>query len=254
MPRSQAYAPRTSARTPGDGLSWNRAAAGRGEALGREPRVEHEDVARRREGIDGERGRRRGGQDGADARAEQPLGLGLGVPHVEGLDVDRLDDERERPRSIREARSAPSSGGLGVFLVLGRLEAARRRALSAAGRRPLGGRRLGVGLRRPPRLRSARFADSACASRRSSRRSAGGPDPARPPASSSPCLISAPNQAPGPVRGRSAPRRSAGPAGAAGEADRGTSCAGAWPARHARSATDGDDREMPAAHADEILP
>jgi len=25
MPRSQAYAPRTSARTPGDGLSWRRA-------------------------------------------------------------------------------------------------------------------------------------------------------------------------------------------------------------------------------------
>ena len=67
----------------------------------------------------------------------------------------------------------------------------------------------------------------------------GGPGSSSALASSRPCLISAPNQEPGPFRGRSAPSFSVGPLGAAGRGapGRGLGWAGAWPARHARSVT-----------------
>ena len=181
------------------------------------------------------------GQDGADAGPEQPLGLGLGVPHVEGLDVDRLDDEGQRPRSVprldRVGRRV-RRGLLGLARVrgdvLGRPVGGCSRRRSSASPRSTGRRRLALVRRGCRRSRSAAPASAARRGLRrrlaparsrtpvrfppSSRGSAAVPDPARRLASSRPCLISAPNQEPGPFRGRSAPSavwaRWAQPAGA----------------------------------------
>ena len=96
-------------------------------------------------GVGGQRRRRRGRQDGGDPRAEQPIGLVSGGSQVEGLNIERLDDER----SVR-GRSGGSMGSRGARL--GAFAAPRSMrtlgvALAGAGpRRGPGRRHLGVAL------------------------------------------------------------------------------------------------------------
>ena len=68
-------------------------------------------------------------------------------------------------------------------------------------------------------------------------------------ASSRPCLISVPNQAPGPDSGSSAPRRRAGPDGVAG---RGAPLTWRLGGRISKEHDDAQDHETPSAHANKF--
>ena len=97
-----------------EGLSWNsvRLAAGK-RSVGR-PAWSTSDIARGSDRVRGERRRRRGGHDGRDPGGEQPVHLRLRSPEVERLDVERLEDERDRPGPVPRLHRARAAGRCGA--------------------------------------------------------------------------------------------------------------------------------------------
>ena len=75
--------------------------ARRREAVGGQAGVEHERIARGRDRVDGERRCWRGGHDGGDPGGEEPGDLRLRGLEVHGLDVQRLEGNRDGPRPVR---------------------------------------------------------------------------------------------------------------------------------------------------------